>query len=601
MNKQLRELAKNIKKSYLNEKIEINDEVKQYLKNDENNLNTKMIMFKTFGLSNEVYNIFYEYSLLILDFKNELSEIFFKNLDDVVVENYTIVNNEYKQLTKMDKYNKIYSKNFQDCLKCVKTCYSNMIKSRLEWSKESPALSYLGRYYYRCLKDYLIDLKNKDKIKDYQLKVLKLLEYDEDRVIKIVNTRRNRLVRKCGIIKFSKLSFTNSNAINSYDTFITKYPQEIITLNKYKKQQNHWLKNKLHGKNLKVLKTNALIKVALGYNKYDLPIRLSDKYHNENILKTIANSYTGGSKAIRQMTNLIQIDEFKKEIIIKFAVKVSKQQISDTCNNVLGVDVNTKHNLFCCSNGKKFKVDDKLVKKIVSIEKKLKKQKNNKFKDLENEIKQNNLLTHEQKQEKLNEIKQLRKFNKFERLQATKNNRRKQYLLNYMSHELCKYTKSKGFDHIVIEDLTFKLKKSYIKNLEFDINYNDLFCILHLRELKNVIPRIANKYGITVSITPASYTSQMCSVCGYISSDNRKSQEAFHCQNCGHQENADINASKNIRNRITNPRYLKLLHCKTKDFNNRFEPKKIKYKTIKKLLNDSNRQLVLIYKYFGER
>jgi putative transposase len=42
------------------------------------------------------------------------------------------------------------------------------------------------------------------------------------------------------------------------------------------------------------------------------------------------------------------------------------------------------------------------------------------------------------------------------------------------------------------------------------------------------------------------YTSQMCSYCGHVAKENRKSQSEFECQVCGHNENADINASKNI-------------------------------------------------------
>jgi len=42
------------------------------------------------------------------------------------------------------------------------------------------------------------------------------------------------------------------------------------------------------------------------------------------------------------------------------------------------------------------------------------------------------------------------------------------------------------------------------------------------------------------------YTSQMCSFCGHVSKENRRSQSIFGCQVCGHEENADINAAKNI-------------------------------------------------------
>jgi putative transposase len=42
------------------------------------------------------------------------------------------------------------------------------------------------------------------------------------------------------------------------------------------------------------------------------------------------------------------------------------------------------------------------------------------------------------------------------------------------------------------------------------------------------------------------YTSQMCSCCGHVAKENRRSQAIFKCLVCGHEENADINAAKNI-------------------------------------------------------
>jgi putative transposase len=39
---------------------------------------------------------------------------------------------------------------------------------------------------------------------------------------------------------------------------------------------------------------------------------------------------------------------------------------------------------------------------------------------------------------------------------------------------------------------------------------------------------------------------QQCSECGHVDTDNRPSQAVFHCQACGHTENADTNAAKNI-------------------------------------------------------
>ena len=54
--------------------------------------------------------------------------------------------------------------------------------------------------------------------------------------------------------------------------------------------------------------------------------------------------------------------------------------------------------------------------------------------------------------------------------------------------------------------------------------------------------------GIKIEHTPARYTSQKCSVCGHTAKSNRCCQSLFHCQNCGFRLNADLNASRNIRN-----------------------------------------------------
>lgn len=46
---------------------------------------------------------------------------------------------------------------------------------------------------------------------------------------------------------------------------------------------------------------------------------------------------------------------------------------------------------------------------------------------------------------------------------------------------------------------------------------------------------------------PAPYTSQKCSECHHTEKGNREKQADFTCLKCGHTENADCNASKNIR------------------------------------------------------
>ena len=55
-----------------------------------------------------------------------------------------------------------------------------------------------------------------------------------------------------------------------------------------------------------------------------------------------------------------------------------------------------------------------------------------------------------------------------------------------------------------------------------------------------------NWYGSKLVKVNPKNTSRRCYKCYFVSSENRQSQESFSCQKCGHTENADTNAAKNI-------------------------------------------------------
>ena len=65
-------------------------------------------------------------------------------------------------------------------------------------------------------------------------------------------------------------------------------------------------------------------------------------------------------------------------------------------------------------------------------------------------------------------------------------------------------------------------------------------------DLQQKIINKAAEYGIEVKKINRVYTSQRCPVCGCIHHDNRLVQSVFKCVNCGHTDNADLNAAKNI-------------------------------------------------------
>jgi putative transposase len=65
---------------------------------------------------------------------------------------------------------------------------------------------------------------------------------------------------------------------------------------------------------------------------------------------------------------------------------------------------------------------------------------------------------------------------------------------------------------------------------------------LFARALENV----ARYTGAQIVKVPAPYTSQRCSTCRNVDPASRESQAVFRCTTCGHTENADVNAAKNV-------------------------------------------------------
>ena len=59
----------------------------------------------------------------------------------------------------------------------------------------------------------------------------------------------------------------------------------------------------------------------------------------------------------------------------------------------------------------------------------------------------------------------------------------------------------------------------------------------------------AEKSGTKIELVDPRGTSQTCFQCGHKSKTNRKKQDKFKCTTCSHEDNADINAAKNILKR----------------------------------------------------
>jgi len=105
-------------------------------------------------------------------------------------------------------------------------------------------------------------------------------------------------------------------------------------------------------------------------------------------------------------------------------------------------------------------------------------------------------------------------------------------------------TKAKALGYsLALEELKNINKRVTVKR----VNRNERMS-WSFAQLRCYIAYKAELYGVPLAIVPAPYTSQTCSECQHCEKANRKSQAVFLCVSCGHTENADFNASKNIAN-----------------------------------------------------
>ena len=113
---------------------------------------------------------------------------------------------------------------------------------------------------------------------------------------------------------------------------------------------------------------------------------------------------------------------------------------------------------------------------------------------------------------------------------------------------------SKNHAMIVIEDLQIRnMSKSskgtsekHGKNVKAKSGLNKAILDQGWFEFRRQLEYKQSWRGGFVVAIPPQYTSQRCSCCGYVSRNNRQTQAKFECVECGHSENADINAARNI-------------------------------------------------------
>ena len=104
--------------------------------------------------------------------------------------------------------------------------------------------------------------------------------------------------------------------------------------------------------------------------------------------------------------------------------------------------------------------------------------------------------------------------------------------LHKVSREL-----ANNYQYVFAEDLDVK---EMIKNKDYSKAISDVSWSKFLNYLE---------YKTNLIKVDAKYSSQECNSCGHISKENRPNQETFKCVKCGHEGNADFEASLTIKKR----------------------------------------------------
>ena len=400
----------------------------------------------------------------------------------------------------------------------------NKVNNKKTKTKLSITLTYLSRYGNTNIVNYIEEqLKTEtklEKINFYQTILYYINKFGLDRLLDLASNRRERVLKHY------------SNPIDFKSLTFRGRSRKTGNIISYNENFNSCIDSFI---NLSWLGRGCTLSIPVKYSKH----------------------YHGSMKDYVKKTNDIEyVIAFTDDKRVKINIcKDGDRTIPEGKENYVGIDVNIKHNMFTLSDG--FEIDyDRSMIDILSKE----------------------LL-------KIDKLKKDKEYNigkrKEKKINCLKNKLIKD--IEFKCSELCKYLILHGFDHIVMEDLqrTFGRTSSKTDN---GINYNRIMNILNMSSIKDVVEHIARKYDISVSTVHACYTSKMCPICGCIDDSNRPNQETFDCVECGHKDNADVNAAINIKNRVALTVLRSKLLKQTKLNNGTYKPKVLQRTEVKDVL-----------------
>ena len=517
--------------------------------------------FVSHGMTRQKYNELYNFAVSIRNHKNKVSQYVCNNLlrflkynkYQFLKEMRTIYNedisssfdaqayqqvfdayqNKFNGIQRKLKFENVSFKGFEFYKRDTKKNKKGDVKKVVTKHTDTPlsaCLTYLARYGNENIVEYITNqLPTCDEKKQaFYENILRCCDkFGFDRLYKLALSKRNRTISRYAEhpIEFKSLTFSG----RSRKTKIVDYNSHYGSL------------------------INCYISLSgIGRKSFDIPIKFSKEYHGKmkNYFKTNPDyEYT------------LTFNEKFKNVCV-YLCKNGERYIPQAGNNVIGIDVNCKHNLFSLSDETTYDYDRKLVNDYCKFCLEIDKLK-------------------EDKQYKIGKRKQ----QKFDTLKVKIVKSEQQLIAN-----MCKTLQTQCVNHIVMENLNNGFGKCYVKDTDNeDINYNRKVKFLGLSSLKQEVEHIARKYDIALSTVHASYTSKMCPVCGCIEDENRPNQETFKCVECGYENNADFNAANNIKNRVCEAVLRNTLLKQL--VNGAYEPKKLKREKVKEVLLSFRRNL----------
>lgn len=185
----------------------------------------------------------------------------------------------------------------------------------------------------------------------------------------------------------------------------------------------------------------------------------------------------------------------------------------------LGLDANTKHNLFAASDGRAWSYDRLEIGCLIAL--------------LEKTLAGGT------------QAMSYRQKARWAKL-CRQNEGRIQRLIS----ELLDTFEVEGITDLCLEDLDVRNDMTFLEHQGLKVKYSRLLRLLRLSNLKAWMMRQAEKRGIRVHLTNPAYTSQECPHCHHADRANRTTQETFICTNCGLTAPADTVAAHNTKERV---------------------------------------------------